>query len=352
MSPTGAGIERLDFVLPDFTRLSWVSDAARDVWAPRLARIMKAWFEIEWLAVLSGVRCCGVTIASPEEFITRGGEWVKHGLSALPLEIEGVSGYSYQNTSQKARLGEPFVFRVVLGMSPDLAAFKAAWDAGDNQEIGRLLGYPPCCVDFFQRVWADQRFVDTTWPMALGTTAPKNGACTIEVTGPPETNILWRWMGARMVPHLPCRFDCAETVALGKRFVRVGRVAGYDQEMDWLLEILSWPVEWSALHGIAEVKTPVLKVSTRTDATPSKYVVRRQGEAYPAEGAQGLTFPYCKPERPLLTQSRAFQRGLVNPVHTRPPYPPGTPGTTGSDRDPKSDSKSRDVWMTDGNERL
>jgi SAM-dependent methyltransferase len=91
--------------------------------------------------------------------------------------------------------------------------------------------------------------------------------------------------------------------------------------MDWLLEILSWPVEWSALHGIAEIKTPVLKVCTRTDATPSKYVIRRQGEAYPAEGAQGLTFAYRMARRPLLTQSMAFHRGLANPVHARPSRP-------------------------------
>jgi len=145
----------LDFVLPDFTRLSWVSDPAREVWEPRLGRITKAWFEIEWLAILSGVRRCGVTVTSPEDLITKGGEWVKRGLSALPLEIQGFAG-SYSSTAQKAQLGEPFVYRIVIGASPDLAAFKAAWDAGDNQEIGRLLGYPPCCLAFFQAVWVDQ----------------------------------------------------------------------------------------------------------------------------------------------------------------------------------------------------
>jgi hypothetical protein len=312
-------MERLDFVLPDFTRLSWVSDAARDVWEPRLGRITKAWLEIEWLAVLSDVRRCGVTMASAEELIARSGEWVKRGLSALPLEIQGASGHSYSSSGRKAVLGEPFVFRIVLGRPPDLAEFASAWDAGDNRGIGRLLGYPPCCVDFFQAVWADQKLVDTTWPMALATMSLPKGANAIEVTGPPEANILWRWMGARAVPHLPCRFDCGETVALGKQLIEVGRAAGYEEEMDWLLQVLAWPVEWSALHGIAEIKTPVLKVSTRTDATPSKYVVRRQGEAYPAEGAQGLAFPYRTARKPLLTQSRAFQRGLDNPIRVRPP---------------------------------
>ena len=87
--------------------------------------------------------------------------------------------------------------------------------------------------------------------------------------------------------------------------------------MDWLLDILSWPTEWSALHGIAEIKTPVLKGSVRTDATPNKYVVRRKGDTFPLEGAQGLNFPYRIPRKPLLTQSPGFQRGLDNPIETQ-----------------------------------
>ena len=32
------------------------------------------------------------------------------------------------------------------------------------------------------------------------------------------------------------------------------------------MEILSWPVEWSVLHGIAEIKTPIFRVISRSDA--------------------------------------------------------------------------------------
>jgi hypothetical protein len=84
--------------------------------------------------------------------------------------------------------------------------------------------------------------------------------------------------------------------------------------MEWLTEILTWPVEWSALHGIAEIKTPVLKVSTNTDATALKYVVQRKGASYPVEGAHGLKFPYQTPQRLPLTDSRGFKQGLINPL--------------------------------------
>ncbi|HWC39179.1 MAG TPA: class I SAM-dependent methyltransferase [Acidimicrobiales bacterium] len=321
-SEASAEMERLDFRLPDFTRLAWVTDQAERVWRPRLERIATAWAETEWRAVLAGVRSCAVTMASPEDFLTMGAAWAEEGLNALPVEMTGVSGQPYSATGVPAQAGQPFVFRFVVGRPADVAAFKKAWDDGDQEVIGDFLGYPPCCREFFRRVWVDDAMVDTTWPMAVSTAGAEAGTTTIETTGPPEANILWRWMGVRAVPHLPCRLDCAATVELGARLIEVGRQAGFAQEMDWLTEILSWSVEWSALHGIAQVKTPVLKVSPRTDATARRYVVRRRGSTHPPEGVRGVAFPFEVPVRLRLSQSRGFRRGLENAVrlHPRPSW--------------------------------
>src|SRR5262249_39160303 len=152
----------------------------------------------------------------------------------------------------------------------------------------------------FRRVWVDDAMVDTTWPMAVATAAA-SGARSVDVVGPPQSNILWRWMGARAVPHLPCRFDCEATIAFADELIAVGRECGFGEEMDWLLEILSGPVQWSALHGIAEIRTPIVKVPTRTDPTASRHVVQRHGDSYPAEGARGLEFPYRIPVKLHLT---------------------------------------------------
>ena len=69
-------------------------------------------------------------------------------------------------------------------------------------------------------------------------------------------------------------------------------------------------VEWSGLHGIAEIKTPVLKISARTDATAQKYTVRWSGTGYPDEGATGLRFPYRAPARKPMAEGRRFRRAL------------------------------------------
>lgn len=97
-------MERLNFSLPDFTRLSWVSDAAREVWEPRLMQVTQAWLAIEWLSVASGIRRCGVTLVSPQEFIEQAGKWATRGLGGLPVEIQGAPGASYSATSIQTEL--------------------------------------------------------------------------------------------------------------------------------------------------------------------------------------------------------------------------------------------------------
>lgn len=304
--------DQLDFQLPEFVRMAWVSSVARERWLPRFQHIMAAWARIEWLSVLAGVRSCALTMVTSEEFVSRGAEWAGHGLNVLPVAMEGATNLSYRASSAPLEPGQPFLFRMVLGTPENVMRFKTAWDAGDHEAMGALLGYPACCTAFFHDVWVAQRLVDTTWPMAAATITATADAHCCKVQGPPEANILWRWMGLRAVPHLPCRFDCAPTVSLGEQLLAVGRDAGFTDEMDWLLEVLNWPVEWSALHGIAEIKTPVLKVSTRTDATAGKYMVQRLGSGHPPEGGQGLTFPYRVQQRSAVTSSRAYRAGLAH----------------------------------------
>src|SRR5262249_30641912 len=149
-------MEKLNFTLPDFTRIMWVNDRARETWEPRLSRIRQAWLEIEWLAVAEGVRRCCITFASPEDFLVKGPKWADLGLNALPVEIQGLRNYTYQSRSTTYEPGKPFVFRFVLGKPPDVVAFKAAYNASDEQTIAEFLGYPRCCYEFYRRVWVEE----------------------------------------------------------------------------------------------------------------------------------------------------------------------------------------------------
>lgn len=293
-------MERLDFCLHDFVRVSWVSESAKNLWQPRFRRIAKAWNEIEWLSIVAGARSCCLTEVPPDEYPLKAREWLQHGLTSLPLELQGVAKYSYASTPARPRLMEPYKFLAVVGSPDSLSAFQFCFDSSNDESVGQLLGYPVCCTKFFHGIWVEQNFIDSTWPMALNSQVySQRFHRSRQFTGVSETNVLLRWMGIRLVPHLPCSFDCQPTISFAKDLLILGRNAGFSSEMDWLLEILSWPLEWSALHGIAEVKTPVLKLSTRTDATAEKYTVTLEGHVFPDEGARGLHFPYHHHDRKL-----------------------------------------------------
>ena len=297
-------MRRLDFRLPEWTRIGWTSQKARDVWEPRMRAISNAFLDIEVESVAQGLRSAVRRIVRPDQLPEVANAMARKGLSMLPMrQVEmGRGGYSIKGRDPQP--GEPWEYSVLFHHG--LSAL-----ADDDASIGKYLGYPPCCIRFFGRVWNREGYIDTTWPMAVANADGREGI--VATTPLRYCNILGRWQGIRAVPHLPCSFHCAPTQAMGEQFVALGREMGFTDQMDNLDEILSWPVEWNALHGIAEITSPVLRVSTVTDATPDKYVVQLEGDQYPAEGASGLTFPFQQKANNVLTTGRTF-RSISTPA--------------------------------------
>jgi hypothetical protein len=291
-------LRRLDFELPDFLRLAWVTDRARDVWADRFQRVVRAWVEIESLSPLFQIRDCALVRVSGRDYERLQQRLEPYGFKATPISPDQPTNASDLRSLQ-----------VILGAPQHISRLQESLLAEDHSEIGRLLGYPVCCRTMFDQWCSREKLFDPTWLMAADTAdiRHENGLVEIEAGA---ANMLMRWIGIRPIAHLPCNCRCEPSLQLAKRFFEVGVELGFQTEMDWLQQVLSWPMEWSGLHGIAEIKTPVLKICTRTDATAEKLIVRWKGAGYPEEGAQGVAFPYRTPVRPLATGSPSFQRAL------------------------------------------
>lgn len=284
----------------------WVSSQARAIWEPRLQAASRAWQSLERASVYAGVRQTALQAAAPDELPALMAEAAERSASVLTLAKQA-SGGSYSASAKPAAAGERFNYRVAITYDP--REFMAAWRAQDDEAIGIFLGFPGCCLDFFARTWG-AGLVDTTAEMGAGATL--------------ECNILGRWLGIRWSPHLPCSFACEATQAFGRRFRAIAediRVLNAFTLAELLDEILQWPWEWSALHGIAEIKCPVLKISTRTNVYAEKRVVRWTGDGrYPAEGARGLHFPYrtnvAQTTRSMASRVRAIEAtaGSISPL--------------------------------------
>lgn len=87
---------------------------------------------------------------------------------------------------------------------------------------------------------------------------------------------------------------------------------GYVEEAEWRETIYSWPVEWNAVNGIAELRTPVVKLAYDTDAFTEKRCVRYMGTSYPDEGPFGRNFPYKRRRFLRVSDSKSFKAGLAH----------------------------------------
>jgi len=251
-----------------------------------------AWTRVERLAVIQGIQSISMQMISALDLGPLEDELGRSGICAATLQ-KCASGQTFTSTMRVAAEGSPFLYWTAIGRPDAVSAAKAAFEANDQETICRLRGYPDCCARFYQEHWVNQRYIDLTWPMAENTGSVfSRDEYRIDLQCVPACNVMLRWLSPRMVFHLPCRFDCPATVAQASLFADIAHAAGFDEELAWLEDALRWPLEWSALHGIAEIKSPVARFSTRTDATAPRYVVRVSGDRYPEEGAKAGMFPY------------------------------------------------------------
>ncbi len=113
---------------------------------------------------------------------------------------------SYSNKGIRFPLTDPRPGMFFIYISPDE---HKAWQAsyyelqGNDRELGRILGYPVCCVDFFCRRFSEQ-----------------NPNLQLQPTNP-FTNLTQRAQDLVLLSHFPCNSDCIESIKIGRRNLEV-----------------------------------------------------------------------------------------------------------------------------------
>lgn len=268
-------LTRLPYRLPEFPpRVLWVSPAARETWAPRIAAVAAAWLEVERQSV-GRVRPSALQSVTPEALPALIAAQAARGLVVLPLGRVG-NGEGYQSAAQPVADGA-WAYRCAITTPAHVSAWTSAWAAQDDAAIGTLLGTPACCQHFFQTYWSRERWMDTTVP-SHPPTVPTH-----------DLNGLLRWLGVRPVPHLPCRPSCPASKQMAEDLWPL-----YDDTTrPWARTLLRMPVQYSSLYGLAEIVTPIFRMTVPSDALAEEVVVRYLGDERPAESASGLAFPFA-----------------------------------------------------------
>jgi hypothetical protein len=280
-------IQRLDFRLPRFCRYLWVGAEAREHWEPRFSSLAARLEVIEFvrLAAHGGAQ---VRDPAPGELSDLRARASEHGLATLRLPCRADIAPQLDNPT-------------LIASEAVAEGLARAWHGGDAESWLDGLGLPACCACAYLQRHVEQGFRDGAFITLFD--APDS------IEAPPALNRMLARIGLAALDHDPCGPRCPASLALVEQRLDYARERDAEA-VDALLEILAWPVEWSALHGAVELRTPVVKLCWDSDPTASLVVRRRVGASWPLHSAVGQRFPYRPPERQRLLASIGWRRGL------------------------------------------
>jgi hypothetical protein len=194
------------------------------------------------------------------------------------------AGKVFSTVVEKFEPGQPFSLRTVIGNEKWTECYMEAYKEGDQMCVGDLLGYPECCRKAFIKHWQEEGDLDWTWKMV----GVRTGMHRVVADSYFQLVPFYNRYGVRAIQHMPCSVRCKPSHELAKEYLALWP----EEERRWYYEIMGWAAEWSSLHGVAEVRTPVCKIIHSTTYYPDERIVQLEGMSVPRAAATGNRFPY------------------------------------------------------------
>lgn len=296
-----------DYTMPPFARIQWASKEIKDKYEPMWNQAKKFFVQMEKLSVIHGLRDATTDTVRPNEFMGRQQHYLKRGLYFLPFHKVGA--YTGSSSYHPPVVnGQPWNYYGCIARNIETALKFYQYngehvnDKTNHRGIGKLLGYPDCCIDSFEKVFLQDMIVDSTWHRALATSdeyiKSKDGN-TITLTNIPwQVNPLFRPFYVMGIFHNACSFSCKKTIEMAKTWFDLAEELNVEglKELELFLRL---PVEWNSYKGIAYIKTPLFKISVNSNFSTEKYIVRIEGTYYPMDAKRGLEFPWDNQTRML-----------------------------------------------------
>jgi len=300
----------LDFKLHHFCRISWTSQKAREMWEPRFQQIRQMLGELKRHMLAEGLLGFDLQYIPLHER-----KALRNAVSPYGLIVRAIQSPPSALAPFLHHLPEEESINifVLIGRKANVLAAQTAIREGDVAAFHQARGIPSCCTQSML-LRHQHRLFDPNWASLTSELAQDATPRTLQTTGNLLTHTLLHPLGLRLLPYTPCSPNCSHSIQRSQDLLSLARSQGYSSPSDWLIQILSWPLSWSALHGIAETKLPILKYSSPTDPTAHKYTLHQSGSAYPDLGERGLSFPYKRPPKLYFSETKAFKKGLEQDI--------------------------------------
>lgn len=257
--------ELLNIDIPPITKIIWNSDylPLKD----KLFDLAREVYLAELKTVAEGFRECSTTHIRSEWFFEDLKYLTDMGLVFVPLrKCARVHGFAHK--FYDIIPNQPYdIFGVVARNMEVANKWATAYQNNNHRLMGKLLGYPDCCVNFFNKVFPVE--YDPIFSAAKNTRNVEiKGNMVILKELYAECNMMLRYFGVRGVPHLVCSFTCRESKKLAETFL------DFVDNKKVLIRFLENNVVWDSYKGIAIIKTPYFIGAVNTVPYTKKHVIR------------------------------------------------------------------------------
>jgi len=214
-------------------QIGWAGPKERALQAPRLDRLRRLAVSVDLALVAARAINATTLIVDLDALADPVAQASALGLVVVPLSARRMgSGEGVRCTA--------------LVTTPDACdAVSGVVASGDVEAIARCFGFPDCCA----RALATARAAGVD-PM-LAMLARTDGLVA-------DAHLLVSALGMGALRHLPCTPDCSPTREAIGRFLATARAID-PSGGTWLQQVGAWPVHWSSVGGIAEVRTPYFR---------------------------------------------------------------------------------------------
>lgn len=267
---------------PEFTRMTYHNMEAREFWAPKIQAAGAAASATEKLTCAEGMRKCA-TFHIPNidadrayrEIMDLGLKWRR-----IRKVGYGSGGFSHRSHPPTDGSSNFYWFSVIGGHDDDVDQFVHAYERNNHTMMGSLLGFPDCCLRFFDQAWPKYR--DPIWQQALAVGEPQPSTLygpteikthVLDVEGHPWCNASMRYNSIRAMFHLPCSPQCERTIEKGEQWFDVLRQVD-ENAARWTGWLLSLPHRWDVLKGYAKLVTPAFTIHAGSVECAERHIVQ------------------------------------------------------------------------------
>lgn len=277
-------------------RIIWASRKAKQHWGGKLVGLADALAQVQLTGLLKNNRPGLLLRVSPTQLKHREKDLKEAGYAVVPLTSR-IDHMRIGCMDTNALTADLLSFDCIIYSSSLRKVVKSAVENRDWATLFEILEYPVCCAPGHSNGDDDD---DAPSPINPFKTAPfRNTRVNREeqAISPAACQIpFFPAIGLSILPFLPCRPGCDNFARYVSAVESMARDTGNSAVVKQLRELWEWPMEWSVINGIHELKTPLFKMVYGTGQDGHDFSFKSEGTIWPYLGARGLTFPFTRGE--------------------------------------------------------